>query len=217
MALLALVLTGTVAGAQNIDCSTVQLDSIDSLWYDGPGNFPNTKENVYISLDIDKIDFNQCGLTVSSDGIGNWTVNAGSREKLASFLKAKNSDESYFHVLMVGDTGYQYPTLKQGYYFHSVSFMFDLDSNEVYNPQSDEDLFSQAFLNDATIGYKVNDGPITPYFYKGEIIPATLPVNTKTIDIFSIRKGRPIGSDHVRIDLEKGSYQVWKEFAFPAK
>ena len=204
------------ATAQDIDCSTVRLNLPESLSYKIPGTFPNPSKDEYKLLAIEKIDFKQCGIDIVSDGKGNTVVNAGSRENLIKLLNKEDSDSKNFAMSMVGFSGYKYPTIREGFYSYTVWFVYSFDSGEVRNLETDETKLSATLLKDATIGYKVNDGPLTPFFYEGKIIPATIPINSKTIDVFAIRKSYSNGVDRIRIDLEKGSYQIWKKHPFPS-
>lgn len=214
MILLALLSVASVAAAQTVDCSTVKLTSLRSLSYKTPGVFPNPPKEELKLLSLDKVDFNACGMKIISDGQGYISVNLGSK---ANMLKVINSDtmDNSLSVAIVGISGYKYPTLRQDFYSYSVWFDYDTSTGVLKTFDTDSARVAVSTLRDASVGYKVDNGPMTPFYYDGKIIPAKLPTNITILDIYALRSSYQDGFDRVRFNIPAGSYEMWKTYPFP--
>jgi hypothetical protein len=210
--LLALSATGA---AQTVDCSTVQVSSFGLLQYKIPGTFPTPPKDVYKSLEVEPVNFNECGYTVTSD-TKKIVIKAGSLTELYKLLGMNEMKDPRFAVAFVGFSGYKYPTLREGFYSYSVWFTYNPLTGEIGTfDQSAESRATIATMKSATAGYKVNGGPITPFYYDGVVTKAKLPVDTKTIDLYAIRGSYNNGFDRILFDLENATVTLWTKHEFP--
>lgn len=211
----ALLAFSATSGAQTVDCSTVRVGFTGLFQYKIPGTFPNPSKDIYKSLDIEPTNFNECGYTVTSDS-SKIVIKASSLTELFKLLGQNMSRDPYFAIPFVGFSGYKYPAIREGFYSYSVWFTYNPRTGEIgtfdSNAQSRADI---AILKSAAAGYKVNGGPITPFFYEGVVTKAKLPVDTKTIDLYAIRGSYSDGFDRVLIDLENFTMTLWKKHEFP--
>ncbi|MFD2610166.1 hypothetical protein ACFSR9_12055 [Deinococcus taklimakanensis] len=214
MTIAALLLAPT-AFAETVDCDSVSVGSYSMLTYKIPATFPNPSKTEYKSLEIEPASFKGCGYEVTSD-TRVISIKADSRQGLFKLLGMDKMKEPFFAIPFVGFSGYKYPSLKMDFYSYNVWFTYAPGSGQIdtFDYDAETRAVNQT-LKSASAGYKVDGGPLTPFYYEGVITKAKLPTTTKTIDFYAMRGTYSNGYDRILIDLSNNSVTLWKKYDFP--
>lgn len=207
--LLALVST---AAAQTVDCSTVEIGSFLSFSYKETAVFPNPSKSVNKSLARENIDFNTCGYRVLGDQ-NKIIIKASSMQSLLKLIGQEESKS--VSLSMIGLSGYKYPSIREGFYSYNVWVDIEPATRKVDTFRLEDSLAELALFKDAAIGYKIDDGPMTPFFYEGKVMPFVYPAGTKVIDFYALRGSYSNGYDRFQLDLSNNIITLWKKYDFP--
>lgn len=210
----AIFVVTSAAFAQSVDCSTVKVGSFLILEYKETATFPNPSKSIYKSLDGEPINFNSCGLSVSGD-TKKIVIKASSMADLLKFTGMEKLGR--FAVGMVGFSGYKYPSIREGFYSYSVYVNLDPVKREVDTLNTSESSAVLSVMKDATIGYKIDNGPITPFYYEGKLTPFKFSESTKVIDFYALRRNYNNGYDRISFDIPNNTITLWTEHEFPTK
>lgn len=208
------VLSLSAAGAQTVDCATVQLPLIDTLLYTVPDTFPNPSKRELKFLGSETVQFSACGMTITSDTKGNYAVTTGGAQKLQALFTGSDGTALFPAIFASRDT-YKNLATKEGPYSQKAWLAFDfktrLLSSIVSTPEELEG------LQLVSAGYTFDGGPLTPFFYEGKIQPVTVPTGTRVVDVYVLRRGVSGGFDRLQLNLAAGAYRVWQTHPFPAR
>jgi hypothetical protein len=217
MVVLAFLTLATAAVAQTLDCSTINLGQLGRLSYTVLEVPPNLSKRESYSLERTIIDFEDCGVKIIADGEGYASVFIADKRQFYKLISIPNATiKNRVSFPMVGVNVYEYPSTKEVLYSRNAWLVLFADTGNLGTFSLPETASDLEFLKEATISYKVDGGPLTPFFHEGKVIRATLPTNIKTLDIYASRSDYDKGFDRVRIDFENSSYELWKKYPFPA-
>jgi len=217
--LLGLLLVSGVASAQqsgNIDCSTVRVGLMSLLQYTVKADFPNPSRDEFKSLDTENVDFNQCGVSITSKG-GVTVIKAASIKELLKLVGSPKVENTKFTFAARSISGYKYPALKQDFYYYPFNISVNPDTFEVSTPSGVESYdIAKSLFKSNTVGYKVNGGKIQPYFFDGNITPFKFDAATTNLDFYTKKERYDDGIGRISFDFPNSTITVWKNFDFPA-
>ena len=138
------------------------------------------------------------------------TITAKSFADLVKLTNQSGSNRFYFDL--VGISGYKYPSLKQDFFSYGLFLTLDPSTRKV----GISTVGQKSLFRDASIGYKMDNGPMVPFHYEGVITPFTYPATTKQLDFYTLRKYYSDGYDRVLFDFSNNTITLWKKFEFPS-
>lgn len=209
-----LVLSGYASSQATpaVNCEKVEVGSFINFRYETTATFPNPPKSEYFSLSNDKFNFSACGLSVNGDA-NKVVIKANDFSTLMKYTKSISTKDPYTYVGLIVASGYKYPSIKEGFYAYSLPININYLSREVGTISE-----YLGFFNDGAIGYRLDNGPLVPYYYQGKITPFTYPSGTKILNFYvmpSILATRTI--ERFEVNLADNQITMWYKHDFPSQ
>ncbi|WP_189066910.1 hypothetical protein [Deinococcus seoulensis] len=210
--MLSLLAFATSAAGQTAKCSTLDIGSFLFLSFDTVATFPNPSESITRSFSQESFNFNQCGYSISSDK-NKLSIKAKSLNDLFRLVNSRSPGYKIFSFAAASISGYKYPSIKEGFFYYPVNINIDTTTRRVTGEDK-----SSGFLDDTSIGYKINGGPLKPFYYEGRFQPFSYPSGIQNLNFYILPSDFSTDSvQRIQVDFLNSAISIWNMHSFPAK
>ncbi|GAA5437562.1 hypothetical protein [Deinococcus aquaticus] len=204
----------SAASAEDINCSTVKLNQWQ-VTYIRPAVFPTPSQTVKQHSRDNRpfSDFSACGFTLSSDA-NSFTIKATSKERLSEVLTL-NGDKRI--LAYIANSYYLDGVGSFTFYvaFNTLSNTLFTDASAFIKDETYDEKQGYIPFKDNTVAYKVNDGPLTPLFFDGEVTLSPSFSDTDVLDVYIVDKLKYNSVPRFTLNLKENSATFWFKSTFP--